>query len=130
MNRDAQKSLSYSCINPLRVLRSEKCLQPGAAARERPQHMGFSEFNEYLETSEDTFYSNSKSNNTTSNVQHSTYGLWSGAQSQMYRVETYVSHGFMHCGTSSHGVTGASCYNFQLKSLFVKSMLDTLFLAK
>ena len=25
--------------------------------------------------------------------------------------------------------TGASCYNFQLKSLFVKCMLDTLFLS-
>ena len=27
------------------------------------------------------------------------------------------------------GETGASCYNFQLKSLFVKSMLDELFLS-
>ena len=27
------------------------------------------------------------------------------------------------------GETGASCYNFQLKSRFVKSMLDALFLS-
>ena len=46
------------------------------------------------------------------------------------RIRTLFCSVVYHRARFYHvGETGASCYNFQLKSLFVKSMLDALFLS-